>query len=149
MTISAIIPVVLLGALQVCKSCVATGTLPGTWVVRNHTTVEQIMDPNRLKALMNVKSGDWTAVAKELDSETKSELGKFLFGDSLHSVAKERADNRALADAINMLSKTDKLDMTIFQAYLAETSSNVENFPGSDTIPERRKVSDVKWKYTC
>ena len=96
--------------------------------------------PVRVQALLNVKPGAWSTVAKELESESKYELGAILFAEHLDKVAKERADTRAYDDACAMLRDNERITTEIFDAAVQRSYETIAGFPGSDCIPDRRKV---------
>ena len=143
--------------LQVCKQTCSSGTtLPGTWARRNKKLIDQVFNPHRVGILLSVKPGAWTTVAKELESESKCQLGTLLFSEHLDKVAKERADAKAYEDACEMMKENAMLTTDIFNECVGKSYETILALPGSSTIPDRRKVfnamdvySFVPWWWDC
>ena len=143
--------------LQVCKQTCSSGTtLPGKWALRNKKMIDQVFNPHRVSILLAVKPGAWTTVAKELESESKSQLGTLLFSRHLDKVAAERADAKAYEDACEMMKEHAMLTTEIFEKCVDKSYATILALPGSSTIPDRRKVfnamdvySFVPWWWGC
>ena len=127
---------------QVCKTSMRLGTPPGTWARRNIKILSLVMDPTRLQLLLSVKPGEWASVAALLPEEAKSAVGKTLFGQPLHEAATERTDSQCADDALLFVQNTDVITKANLGDAVKATVDTVTAFPGSDKIPNRRKVPE-------
>lgn len=133
---------------QVCKMSIRTGSLPGTWARRNAKILGQVMNSGRLAKLLGVAAGAWSTVAQELAIESKTAVGKTLFGQHLHATATERADAQCDDDSLYFVENSDEITTAGLAAAVKETVETIASFPGSDKIPDRRKVHKYSIDYS-
>ena len=72
--------------------------------------------------------------------ESKSAVGKALFGQHLHEVATGRADEQRADDALFFVQNCKEITAAALGGAIQETVVVIAAMPGSDKIPDRRKV---------
>ena len=117
------------------------------WIADNIDILGLVQNPANVALLNAIPAGhSWAAVHAELQAETATCLGFFLWGDRLADVIDSAVDAHAKVAASNFIEQNDEATVAGVTAAIDAAVQGCRDLPGADKMKTHREVQPKYYK---